>query len=205
MKYRIGVIDDVVENTMLLSINRFSKEVDLVKVPLFEEINEVVFFVIESKLDGLIIDQQLNTSDSNIIYKGTDISYEIKKKRDVPTKFWSSNIENVKENCKSYEVGKMFEQGDTKGDLLEGSKLISELILEIKKLKEEIKDAEDRILELRKIEKNTPEEIEEILCLENIIMNNIKKESEKEKARKTIDIERINRILDELEKNNKGK
>lgn len=195
-RFKIGIIDDAIEEESLPRKNRFRKKTFLEKIELVENLEDIVKIIVEEKYDGLIIDQKLNTENRKIGYDGTDISKEVIKKKDIPFFFWSSNIGDIEQKCTSNEVNLVFENNDISAgiDILkESSPIMKKLILKIEKQKEEIKMAEEELLSL------TEDQVERRIELDNFISDKLSKTSDIEKARKIINTKRINELLDSFE------
>lgn len=208
-KYKIGVIDDLIDEIALELYNISNKKTELKKVELVNNLNDLMEQIREEKYDGLIIDQKLSAKAPGINYKGTDISKELDKNLRRPYVFWTSDKDSVRNVCKSNEVEMIYGHekfGQDEAFVDSGANsdknMLGILLLKIEKLNKEIENKKIEMKALKdkaKITTLTTTEKIKLNNLDNEICSFYFEESSLEKELKNIDFDKINEILDKLE------
>lgn len=202
--YRVGYIDDEeinINNFKIDSIN----ELEVIKIELDENVDELVYNLLDSNLDGVVIDHCLNISSSKIHYTGVEILNRLEKEiLDFPVVILTA-YEDSAENENNIESFKVYDK-----ELYNSNpeRFIRKFKNQIKNYKYKIQLKTEQYLQLcERYDLNAKEEelkielddyLEKVVSKRNKLPSSLKIKTNEEKLDKLIDL--ALKTLKEVEK-----
>lgn len=205
--YRVGYIDDEeinINNFKIDSIN----ELEVVKVELKEDVNELVYDLLKADLDGVIIDHCLNINSSQIHYTGVEILNKLEEEIfDFPAVILTA-YEDAAEGEDELESFKIYDKEIYNA---KPERFIRKLKKEITNYRYRIERKTEEYYKLcRKQRLNAKEEeakielddyLEKVVSIRDKMPSDLKKSSNEERLNKLINL--AEKILNEVEKYDK--
>lgn len=146
--YTFGVVDE--DQSDRGDFHRdFDDEFDIIEIPLFPEVEEIVDFIISNEIDAVAIDYLLTENDSQVTYNGNKIFEALRKAvPDFPCFIYTNNISAVEEVIidQFRIINKDLEDEDRES-------LIHKVKNEIRNYKANLAENENRLLALIQKEK----------------------------------------------------
>ncbi|KQU58732.1 hypothetical protein ASG66_17075 [Bacillus sp. Leaf406] len=200
MNYTIGLIDDEAANVRTVQRKARLTSVTVEPIELEEDMGEVIKKILESNIQGILVDYKLNLTKPNIRYNGADLINELEKHKMNFPSFILTGFEDDAEN-ELIDVNKIYRKEDYFHD---PAKLNRRIIKQIENHKEKIKNAEQELyllLEKKAIGELSLKEEERLIELDNFIENCISsKGAIAVDLKKTSNSDRLDTLLNKANK-----
>lgn len=202
--YRVGYIDDEKANIVNFKIDS-RNELEIVEVEIKEDINELVYNLLELNLDGIVIDHCLNISSPRIHYTGVEVLNKIENEMlDFPAVVLTA-YEDSAESADNVESFKIYDK-DLYSD--NPDRFIRKLKKQIQNYKDKIEYKTKQYYELCQKENLDAREeevkielddyLEKVACKRNKMASALKKDSNEKRLDKLIEL--AQKTLDEVRK-----